>query len=153
MEQDLEYRKEIIEKYQKDIESLLEYLPWLQSKSGKKTSSVYKDERFTEHSLAFPVYDSTLLKFIKAVEKTNLLDRNYVYVYSRNHIQSPQDERKLIAKADLKSLNILNGILSKYVIGGRTKGNLWSDAVEEDIYLSILLRWKEILAIWDGPLA
>ncbi len=153
MEQNMEYRKQLIQKYRVEIEPLLEYLPWLQSKSGQRTSFNYADDRFNEHSLSFPVYDGTLLKFIKAVEKTNLLDRNYVYVYSRNRLKTPADERAFIQKADIRSANVLNGILSRYVLGGRTKGGLWAVAVEEDIYLSLLLKWKEILAIWDGPLA
>lgn len=153
MEQEMEYRKQLIQKYQAEVEPLLEYIPWLQSKSGKRTSYNYADDRFSEHSLSFPVYDSMLLQFVKAVEKTNLLSRNYVYVYSRNHLKTPADERALIARTNLRTADNLNGILSKYILGGRVKAGLWSVAVEEDIYLSILLKWKEILAIWDGPLA
>lgn len=153
MEQDMEYRKQLIQKYRGEIEPLLKYIPWLQQKSGQRTSFHYADDRFNEHSLSFPVYDSTLLKFIKEAEKTALMDRNYLYVYSRKHIKTPADERALIAKADLQDAGILNGILSRYVLGGRTKASLWSGAVEEDIYLSVLLKWKEILEIWDGPLA
>lgn len=153
MEQNMEYRKQLIQKYRADVEPLLEFLPWFETKSGQTTSYQYKDERFSEHSLSFPVYDSTLMKFIKAVEKTSLLDRNYVYVYSRNRLQTPEDERALIAKADLWDAKNLNGILSRYIMGGRTKGWLWTLGVQEDIYLLLLKKWKEILDIWDGPLA
>lgn len=153
MEQDSEYRKQLIRKYRTDVEPLLEYIPWLQSRSGTRVCHSYSDDRFTEHSLSFPVYDSTLLKFIKEVEKTDLLTRNYVYVYSRNRLKTPADERALIDSTGWNSIENLNGILSRYVMGGRTKAKLWTMAVEEDIFLLILLKWKELLAIWDGPLA
>ena len=53
----------------------------------------------------------------------------------------------------VKEAGILVAILSKYVLGGMTKGVLWGQAVEEGVFLAVLLRMKKLLEIWDAPLA
>ena len=93
------------------------------------------------------------MSFIKDAQKSGLLDRNYVYVYSRNHIRSLIDEKTAIEKAELKNFEVLTGILSKYVLGGMTKAVLWSQGVEEGIFMLVLQKMKEILEYWDKPLA
>ena len=45
------------------------------------------------------------------------------------------------------------GIMAKYVLGGMTKGKLWSEAVENGVFLQALLKIKELLEVWDKPLA
>jgi hypothetical protein len=77
------------------------------------------------------------------------MDRNYVYVYTRNRIRSHADEKRLIAGAELKDWEILGGILSKYVLEGRTKATLWGDAMQEDIFLLVLRKMREIIRYWD----
>ena len=88
--------------------------------------------------IPIPVYDSTLLAFIKEVQNTKFVDRNYPYVYSRNNIKSHDDELRLIKNAKISDLKILKGILSKYILGGRTKAALWSEGVEAGIYVAVL---------------
>ena len=44
---------------------------------------------------------------------------------------------------------ILCGILSKYVLEGRTKATLWGEAVQEDIFLLVLRKMQEIIRYWD----
>ena len=92
------------------------------------------------------------MNFVREASKTSLMDKNYAYVYTRNHIRNHEDERKLIAKAGWKEWNLLCGILSKYVLGGRTKGTLWNEAVKEDIFYLVLKQMKEIVEFWDKPL-
>ena len=43
--------------------------------------------------------------------------------------------------------------MAKYVLGGMTKGMLWGVAVEEGVFLAVLLKMKEIMEFWDKPLA
>lgn len=150
---DMEYRQRVINEYRVQVEPLLKYIPWLQNKQGAKAFNTYNGEGLAEHSVPVPVYDGTLMSFVKDVQRTTLLDRNYVYVYSRFRIRSVEDERRLIAGATLKEMDVLTGILAKYVLGGNTKAILWSAAVENGIYLQILLKMKEILEFWDEPLA
>lgn len=151
MEQDMEYRRKLIKRYRKEVEPLLRYLSWFEDKRGAKVSSVYSENELRQHSMPFPVYDGTLLSFVKEVQKSSLTDRNYVYVYSQYRISTPQDERRLIESVTIKNMEVLTGILSKYICGGMTKGWLWSQAVEEGIFYAILLKFKELFDMWDQP--
>lgn len=153
MEQDFEYKRQLINRYREDVEPLFRYITWLDSKKGAKVSSAYADNDLAQHSMSFPVYDGTLLSFVKEVQKTKLLDRNYLYTYARYSLPTPKDERELINSVTLINMEILTGILSKYVMGGMTKGWLWSQAVEEGIFLAILLKFKELFEMWGQPVA
>lgn len=152
MEQDVEYRQQLMQTYKQMALPLLRYLPWLEQNVGKAASSIYGGQDITEHSVTFPVYDSTLMSFVKEASKTALMDKNYMYVYTRNHIRSHEDERRLIKRATWKEWGILQGILSKYVLGGMTKGTLWSEGVKEEIFYLILKQMKDIIEFWDKPL-
>ena len=99
--------------------------------------------------MSFPVYDATLLNFIREASNSALMDRNYSYVYTRNRIKTHEDERKIIGKAELKDWELLRGILSKYVLGGFTKGMLWSQGVQENIFCMVLGRMQKIIEHWD----
>ena len=70
-EKDIEYRKKVVQEYKQDVERLIRYLPWLEEKSGSNVSETYTGSGITEHSVAFPVYDSTLLGFVKEVQRTD----------------------------------------------------------------------------------
>lgn len=151
MEQDIEYTRKLIERYRIEVEPLFRYLPWLEEKRGKHVSSKYNNDKLT-HSISFPVYDGTLLGFVKEVQRTALTDRNYVYVYSRNGIRSVEDEHKQIAEVTIKNIDVLTAVLSNYILGGMTKGRLWPQAVEEGIFLEILLKFRELFTVWDQPM-
>lgn len=106
----------------------------------------------THATFSFPVYDSTLLSFINDVGVSCFMDTNYHYVYSRNHIRTHEDEWKAIERVTVMDMEILNGILSKYVLGGMTKAVLWKEGVQYEIFLRVLLKAKEIVEYWDKPL-
>ena len=136
-----------------DIEKLLKYIPWLESKSGESVQKVYSDNNLANTSVPFPVYDSTLLSFVNEANATSLMDKNYVYVYSHHFIRDVEDEKKAIDEAGVKDGDVLCGILSKYILSGMVKGNVWSLGVTEGIYLRVLKKMKSLLEIWDAPLA
>lgn len=146
--EDIEYRRRIVGDYRPDVDRLVRYLPWLEEKTGKSVSSQFEDSGIGENSIPFPVYDSTLLGFIKEVQRTKLLDRNYVYIYSKNKIKTTEDELKAISQADITHMDILKGILSKYVMGGMTKGRMWEEAVRNRIFLNVVRKMKENLDFW-----
>jgi len=148
-----ELREQVMEEYRDEVEKYIKYIPWLQQKAGEKVSSIYSGDGIAEHSVKFPVYDGTALGFVKELSKSKFMDRNYPYVYSRNSIRTVQDEKRMIRNAGIRDMNLLCGILSKYVLGGMTKGALWGSAVEEGIFLEILLKMKELMEFWDKPLA
>ena len=49
-------------------------------------------------------------------------------------------------------LVVLAGILSRYILEGRTKGMVWPAGVEEGIYLAILRKFQELFRKWCQPL-
>lgn len=149
---DLIYRQQVVSEYKPDVERLIRYLPWLEEKAGKDISETFEGNGIKGNSITFPVYDGTLMSFIKEVQRTTLLDRNYPYIYSRNRIRTVQDELRAIDRASIKDMDILKGIMSKYVLGGMTKGRLWTEAVYNRIFLNVIRKMKENLEFWDKPM-
>lgn len=154
MEQNIEYRQQLAREYRQVVTPLLTYLPWLAKNAGQPGSTAYRGDAYSEQSVSFsfPVYDSTLMAFIKEASGSSLMEKNYSYVYTRNRIRTHDDERRVIRSAELKDWDILRGILSKYVLGGRTKAILWSEAVRENIFALVLERMQVIIDYWDKPL-
>ena len=148
----MEYRQKLVEEYKQVVLPLLKYLPWLEQKVGQAGSTNYNSSEMGERSLSFPVYDATLMRFIKEASNTSLMDKNYNYIFVRNRIKSHEDEARLIKRAGINEWNLLCGILSKYVLGGRTKSRLWSEAVEEGVFYLVLDQMKSIIEYWDKPL-
>lgn len=144
--------QQLMQHYRSDIELLVRYIPWLENKRGQEVSNEYHNKDELSSSFSFPVYDGTLLNFVKDVQKTSLTDRNYRYVYSRNHIHTVADEYVMIDKVSVQEMDVLQGILSKYILGGRTKGTLWPEGVRNGIYLAIVTKLKELCEFWDKPL-
>lgn len=153
MEKEMDLREQVLTEYRGEVEKYIKYIPWLQQKAGTQVSSIYSGDGISAHSVSFPVYDGTLMSFVKEMSNSKLMDRNYPYVYSHYRIRTVEDEKRAIAKVTAKDMNILNGILSKYVLGGMTKGTVWSTAVTEGIFLDALLKMKEIVEFLDKPLA
>ncbi|MBO7335262.1 MAG: hypothetical protein J6U67_10230 [Lachnospiraceae bacterium] len=136
-----------------EIERLLAYIPWLEEKSGTTVAKVYNDNDLSKTSVSFPVYDATLLSFVKEADATGLMYDNYRYIYSAYGLKTFEDERRAIEDAGVKDGDVLCGILTRYVKGGITKGIVWTDAVREGIFLLVLKKMKKLLEIWDAPLA
>ena len=146
MELDAATRYQQIKDYKNTLKPLLRYLPWLEQTSGGDASKTYSGESTV---MSFPVYDGTLMSFVRELSKTSFMDRNYRYVYTRNRILTHEDERWLIEKATVKEWDILCGILSKYVLGGQTRATLWNEAVKERIFYLVLRKMCEIIEYWD----
>ena len=143
-------KDEFIAKYKGIIEPLMVYLPWLLGASGSAAGSIYDGQDIATNSLSFMVFDGNLMRFVKEVGNTTLMDRNYPYVYSRNRIRTVSDELNAISKASINDVNVLNGIFSKYVLGGRTKAALWNEGVKNGVFLKLLEKYKELLEFWEG---
>lgn len=144
MEQDAGMHEKIIREYHEAAEPLFRYWPWLEQHAGETGVKLFTEQGIAEHSLSFPVYDPTLMEFIRDAGQSSLMDRNYPYVYSRNGLRDHADERALISKAGAKDWDQLRGILSRYVLGGRVKAELWSEGVKACTYLLVLKRMKQI---------
>ncbi|MBP5197432.1 MAG: hypothetical protein J6033_00105 [Lachnospiraceae bacterium] len=152
MEDNREYRQQLVSEYKVELMPLLAYLPWFMSHSGKAASKNYEGNEIEGHTISFPVYDSTVLNFVKLASKTGFMDKNYRYVFTRHHLTNHDAERKAIEKAGIEEWNVLCGILSKYVLGGYTKGTLWNEAVVENIFTMVLEQMKSIVEYWDVPI-
>lgn len=148
-DQKIEDRQQVIQEYKKALEPLLRYLPWLEGNAGKAASRSYQGQGLGKHSMSFPVYEATLLNFVKEASASPLMDRNYSYAYSRNRIRNHDDERRVIAAAELKDWDTLRGILSKYVLGGVTKATLWGEAMQENLFALTLKQMRKIVEYWD----
>ncbi|MBR5596880.1 MAG: hypothetical protein IKW30_05675 [Lachnospiraceae bacterium] len=142
--------EEIVKYYKEDAIKLFRYLNWLEKKSGQAVSSIYGGEGIADNSVPFPVYEGTLLNFVKEATNTCFMDRNYVYVYSRHGLKSAKDELRFIQKATIRDMDKLAGILSHYVLGGRTKTRLWSEGVTYGVYFALLTKMKELIEFWEG---
>lgn len=137
--------QEVFLQYKSDMEKLIAYLPWLEEKSGKeKVATNYVGQDLAQSTISFPVYDGTLLRFIREADSTQFIDRNYVYVLSRNRLRTVQEEKQFVKNQTMLQLDNIGGILSKYVMGGRTKSRLWSEAVDQGVFLEIVSKLKEL---------
>lgn len=141
---------QIVEEYKTDVEKLLKYQPYFEKMAGKASSSTFNQEGLAEHSLAFPVYDSTLLQFVREAETTKFMNPNYHYVYTRNRLKTVEDELEAVAGCTIQKIDVLGGILSKYVYVGKVKGAIWSAGVKNGVFLAILLKMKEIIHFWES---
>lgn len=151
MEQDLEYRREQVRRIRPEVEPMFRYLAWLEAKEGQMVSSTYAANDISAYSVPFPVYDSTLLSFVKEVQRSSLTDRNYVYIYTRHQMKTTEEEKAHIENVTIANMEILTGVLSKYILGGMTKGWVWSQAVQDGIFLAILRKYQALFELWDQP--
>lgn len=144
--------EQLISEYKGDVAKLIRYIPWLESKTGKEVASSYSGDHLGSTSLIFPVYDGTLMSFVKESKNTKLINYNYAYSFSKYHLRTTEDELKAIEKATVKEFDLLKGIFSKYILLGMTKSKMWIEGVEDKIFLNLLLKMKEIIEFWDKPL-
>ena len=145
MNGDLDNRRKIIEQYKPDVQLLIRYIPWLEQKKDEQVVKEYGREE--ETVLAFPVYDSTLLALVKTAQKTCFMNRNYRYIYTRYGIHSVAKEIELIEHATLREMDLLGGILARYVMSGMTKGSVWPEAVQNGVFLALFKKLQELVDI------
>ena len=145
-------REKIVNDYGPDLDRLLRYLPYLDKKKGKDVQNFYDGEA-NYQSIPVPIYDSTLLAFIKEAKKSAFMYKNYPYVYRKYHLNTHADEIKLMEEAMLRDIDIYRGIISKYVLGGQTKAYLWSEAVDARIFVTALDCLQKRFAEFNAELS
>ncbi|HAG69383.1 MAG TPA: hypothetical protein DCL38_05360 [Lachnospiraceae bacterium] len=133
--------EKIRKQYMRDVDALVRFIPWFEKTQGKSVSHFY-DGNGEYKLIQIPVFDSNLLDFVKTAGKTALVDRNYPYVYTRYRIKTAEDELKAVEKAHLKDIDVLKGVLSKYVLGGRSKASMWREAVDNGVFYAVLKKLK-----------
>ena len=153
MEESNEYRAQQRKEYMAKLMPLFSYIPYLKNKEGAKTRTLYEGDELSKVSIPIPVFDGTVISFVKEAQKTGLVTKNYVYAYNKINADGPKEERLFISGATIRDLDAVIAIMSKYVLGGLTKSKMWSEAVEEGVWLHCLIKLKELLEIYDHPLA
>ena len=141
--QEANLREQIIEEYKDDLTKLLRYLPFMEKKSGKDVQSFYEGDGENK-VIPVPVYDSTLLGFVKEVKTTKFINKNYPYIYRRWRIPTPKEERVAMETATIRDIELFRGIISKYVLEGQTRSVMWTRAVEERIFVTALSRLRSM---------
>lgn len=139
--------------YREDVAKLCKYLPYFETKRAKDVESQYQADATGGHTVAFPVYDATLMRFVQEASETVLMNDNYVYTYSKHGLKTVQDELAFIERATIKEIEALGDILSKYVKVGMYKSRMWTEAVDNHIFVEVLLKLKYLIEFWDKPLA
>ena len=140
---------EVIERYFPDVKKLREYIPYLEKLCGQRGSDTFNQDGLSQHSLVFPVYDSNLLRFVKEAENTIFMNRNYHYSYSKFRMKSVDDELKVIKNCTILQMDVLGDILSKYVLGGRTKSVLCSEAARHVVFIAVVEKADELIHYWE----
>lgn len=140
---------QVIETYFSDVKKLRAYLPYLERLCGQKGSNTYDQNGLSSHSLTFPVYDSNLLRFVKEADNTVFMNRNYHYSYSKYRMKTVEDELKVIENCTILQMNVIGDIISKYVIGGRTKSTLWSEAARHGVFIAAIEKADALIHYWE----
>ena len=149
MNEEITQGEQFCQQYREEILKLTRYLPWLSSVSGNDVSKAY-DGSLGKSDISFPVFDSTLLNFVKELQKTQFMDKNYPYAYTRRHIKTPEDEIKYIDKAWLNDIDYLKAVLTKYTTEGMRKAGRWSEAVDRGLYTRVIEKLYEILMYYTS---
>ena len=142
--------QDIVNRYRDAVAELVRYLPWLKEHAQSQVSEVYSSDQMG-NTIPFAVYDSTLIAFVKAAQATGLMDRNWIYVYRRKSLASHKDELLFIQDAEIRDMDQLNGILSRYVLEGVTRGAAWSEGVTSGVFEKVLSKMDELIRYWDHP--
>ncbi|MEE3495379.1 MAG: hypothetical protein VZR06_09465 [Butyrivibrio sp.] len=143
--------EDVVERYRPEIQKLTPFLKWLRNSARIDVAQTYSNSELN-NTMSIPVYDSNLLAFVKAAQSTNLLDRNYVYVYSRNRLRDYRDELLFIDRAGITDMDDLAGILSKYILSGMTKGSVWAEGVKNGVLYTVVTKMDELVKFWDKTL-
>ena len=138
--------EDIVSRYRPEVDKLMPHLHWLKENAKHEVAQSYSNSDLK--SMPFPIYDSNLLAFVKAAQSTNLLDRNYVYVYTRNRLANAKDEILFIQNAEIKDMDDLAGILSKYILSGMTKGTVWAEGVYNGVLYMVVNKMDELLNVF-----
>ena len=64
-------------------------------------------------------------------------------------MKTVEDELKIIEKCTILQMDILGDILSKYVLGGKTKSTLWSEAARHGVLIAVVEKADELIHFWE----
>lgn len=141
--------EDIVSRYKDDVQTLVPYLSWLKEHMQVQVAESYSNSELS-NSMPFPVYDSNLLSFVKTAQQTGMMNRNYHYVFTRNHLSNYKDELEFIRRAEITDMDDLAGILSKYILEGQTKGTTWAAGVYTGVLFHLVDKMMELIHEWGS---
>lgn len=125
-----------------DYELLFKYIPYFEEKKNKKTTwSNPSINRDGSYSFGYPLYDEMMIRFSEDLHYSEAHVLEYFDCLKKYKFQS-HDVKKLIDRSDEMTLRAL---LTYYVRQERFCDGLWETAMEEGLFLAILLRLKEVI--------
>ena len=128
---------DIVRRYTELLKPLLPFLPWLKMNLGLRVAQDNGDG-----SMLFPVYDGTLLNFVKTAQASEMMNRNY--------LETAEDELRFIERAEIRDMEALGDILSRYMLEGNTKGRVWSEGVTNEVYYTLLTKMESLIRAWSN---
>ena len=137
-------REQITEEFKDDLTRLLKFLPYLEKRGGKDVQEFYEGDG-DQKIIPVPVYDSTLLSFVKEAQKTKFMNKNYPYTYRRWKMPDPKSERIAMESATIRDIDLFRGILSRYIMEGMRKSYMWTTGVEERIFVTALVKLRSLI--------
>lgn len=142
--QEVSLREQVVEEYKDDLKKLMKYLPYFEKKGDNEAQNFYEGDG--EHKvIPVPVYDSTLLAFVKEARQTKFVNRNYHYIYRRWRMDNPKAERIAMESATIRDVDMIRGVFSKYLLEGQTKSVMWTIAVREKIFATALTCLNKLI--------
>ena len=60
---------------------------------------------------------------------------------------------RVLERVGFRDIELIYAIMAKYVLSRMTKGIMWSETVENCTFIKCVLKRKEVLNVWDAPLA
>lgn len=140
--------EKIIEKYKDDANLLMKYVPYLEKKLGDYKLQMHKVEGENNRNINIPIYDSTLLRMVEEIGSLQFMNENYAYVYRKYKMIDDNDELYQINKAGIQNMDLLWGILSKYILKGRVKGLVWQEGVANGVILAAIRKMNDVILFW-----
>ncbi len=109
----------------------IQFCQWVNVGSGEEGTRI----------LPYPKYDSKLRKFIQAVYDSGIMMDDYMN-YLKDKIGSSSDIISVIQNT--KEFDILRAVLTYFVRQERFQDGLWGQAAEDKIFLTILLKMRDL---------
>jgi len=97
-------------------------------------------------NMPYPVYDDRLQEFIRAVDKSGLMNSNYL-AFLKDKIGPEKDILKVIDETNDR--DVLLAALTYFVRQERFSEGIWGTAAKDKVFLRILLKLRSLNAPFD----
>lgn len=91
--------------------------------------------------MGYPVYDEGVDRFTHDFYDSDLVDGNYSETLERYNAEA----LKLAELIETADIDLLKAILTFYIRGERFCDGTWADAIENKVFLRVLLRLEELV--------